>query len=337
MRISLIFVYLVVIAGSVVRMTGSGMGCPDWPKCFGYLIPPTEHSQLEWKPEHEYFKGQIIIVDSALVVAREDFRSTSNYESSHWEPYTKHDYAIFNPSHTWTEYINRLIGAATGVPVLLLFLASFTMIRKSWIFPVLGTATLFMLGFEAWLGKVVVDGNLIPNQITIHMMGAVVLIGLLVIYMAKLKKLDHSDLDVSPWLKRLLVVSAVLLFFQILLGTQVREEVDALSKITGEAGRAGWIEQLPMIFKIHRSYAISLVVLALILFWMNRKLIKSVWEIDLFVMTIAAEAVTGIVLTYMGMPKAMQPIHLLFSMIGFGAVLYAILRSRVSRATPAIR
>ena len=35
-KIALILVYLVIVAGALVRMTGSGMGCPDWPKCFGY-------------------------------------------------------------------------------------------------------------------------------------------------------------------------------------------------------------------------------------------------------------------------------------------------------------
>ena len=74
--LSVVLVYLVIAAGATVRMTGSGMGCPDWPKCFGYIIPPTDRSQLDWKKKHNYKKGEIIIVNESLYVAVNDFTST---------------------------------------------------------------------------------------------------------------------------------------------------------------------------------------------------------------------------------------------------------------------
>ena len=121
---SIIIVYLVIFAGAIVRMTGSGMGCPDWPKCFGYLIPPTERSQLDWKPNSSFNKNQIIIIEEELYYALEDFTSDKIIDLNNWGKYTKHNYAKFNAYHTWIEYINRLIGAIAGISVLLLFLYS---------------------------------------------------------------------------------------------------------------------------------------------------------------------------------------------------------------------
>ena len=123
-KISLVLVYLVIVAGAVVRMTGSGMGCPDWPKCFGYYIPPTEESQLQWQPQKEFEKGQVIIINDELQVADKDFKTTSSYTTKNWRPYTKHKYAIFNPWHTWIEFINRLFGALAGLATLVLAVLS---------------------------------------------------------------------------------------------------------------------------------------------------------------------------------------------------------------------
>lgn len=170
LNIAILLVFIVIIAGSVVRMTGSGMGCPDWPKCFGYYIPPTEASQLDWKPNHEYKKGQVIIYNEALRVVKQNFTSAAAYDTTNWEAYTKHDYAIFNPIHTWVEYINRLATVLFGIPILLLVACSLAFWKEKKAIFLLAFASLFSVGFEAWLGKIVVDTNLLPVKITLHVL-----------------------------------------------------------------------------------------------------------------------------------------------------------------------
>ena len=65
-KLSLLLVYLVIIAGAFVRMTGSGMGCPDWPKCFGFYVPPTEVSQILFKANNDYSKGKTTSIKKGI-------------------------------------------------------------------------------------------------------------------------------------------------------------------------------------------------------------------------------------------------------------------------------
>ena len=166
-KISLVLIYFVIVAGAIVRMTGSGMGCPDWPKCFGYYIPPTEGKQLLFEPNNNYEKGMMILLDhEAFLVAKKDFTSEDIFDAADWETYSKHDYVSYDPVHTWVEYINRLIGALSGIPILIFSVLSFWFWKKNKWIPIIAILTLLGMGFQAWLGKTVVDSNLAPYKIT---------------------------------------------------------------------------------------------------------------------------------------------------------------------------
>ncbi|MEL6812192.1 MAG: COX15/CtaA family protein, partial [Bacteroidota bacterium] len=175
-KVALILVYLVIIAGAMVRMTGSGMGCPDWPKCFGYYIPPTDASELEWDANRDFKKGQVIIVEESLKVAATDFTTGEVYSETNWKNYTKHDYAIFNVWHTWIEYINRLIGALSGLAILIMAFLSIKKwsVRKRITY--LSFLSVGLIGFQAWLGATVVYSVLAPVKITLHMVMALVIV-----------------------------------------------------------------------------------------------------------------------------------------------------------------
>ena len=123
-KLALLFTYLIVLAGGFVRMTGSGMGCPDWPKCFGLLIPPVSESQIKWSAGQEYTSNHMLIHNDTLWIAKKNFISTSSFDKNNWKPFEKHNYAKFNVFHTWAEYINRCIGAIAGLFVIALFFNS---------------------------------------------------------------------------------------------------------------------------------------------------------------------------------------------------------------------
>ena len=325
-KVALVLVYMVIVAGAVVRMTGSGMGCPDWPKCFGYYIPPTEASQLEFKTKHSYKEGTIIIKDEALFVASSDFTSTDSYNPSNWEAYTEHDYAIYNPTHTWVEYINRLIGALAGIPILIFTVISFWFWKQNKWITILSIFTVLGMGFQAWLGKTVVDSNLAPFKITIHMVMALFIVAaiLFVIYAAKT---TFKSQRFYPKFRNVMIVAMTLSFIQIILGTQVRQYVDEQIKEIGYLKEL-WLESPRLNFYIHRTFSIAVFLVNVWLFYLNRKLKLGYTKMNLVMLCVIAEISTGIAMYYFDFPFLSQPLHIVIASIMIGIQFYIYLESR---------
>jgi len=321
-KTSLILIYLVIIAGAIVRMTGSGMGCPDWPKCFGYLIPPTQESELLFTSFHDYSKGEMIILNSEnLYTATKDFKSNEFINLSNWSLYEKHDYVVYDPVHTWIEYINRLIGALAGIPILLFTLISIYYWKDYKYLTIISILTVIGMAFQAWLGKTVVDSNLAPYKITIHMLMALVIVGLILSLIVHTKKGDFVN---NRLFKNLIVFSIVLTLIQVVLGTQVREFVDEKVKSIGY-DKANWLTDVPIKFYIHRSFSVVVLLVNFYLFYLNKKIGLGFNKLSYVIALIGVEILTGILMYYFDFPVLSQPIHLVIATIIFGLQFYILL------------
>ncbi len=285
-------VFLVILAGGVVRMTQSGMGCPDWPKCFGMWIPPTDASQLP--------------ADFEKYLSKQDIDHT------------------FNAYHTWIEYINRLLGALLGVFILAYLIWT---IRKFWKrkkkMVVIAILLLIAVAIQGYLGKVVVDENLSVVKITIHMIGALVIAALPLI---NINWLSLSRLNVGPIIKHGTTVMIVFLLIQIILGTQVREEIDVISKALSYEKRELWIGELGNIFNVHRSFSWMVLLGAIGLYFRGRRINSYLPHIRNIVVVLFVIILLGIVMTYLNIPALAQPLHLLLASLLLMQLFYSRLK-----------
>ena len=323
-KITLVLIYLVIIAGATVRMTGSGMGCPDWPKCFGYYIPPTAESQLLWQPDNVYKKGQVIIVNEALFVAKRDFKTASQYDANNWAAYTKHDYAVFNAYHTWVEFINRLIGALAGLATLLMAFVSFRFWKERKIITILSWVAVFGMGFQGWLGATVVYSVLAPVKVTLHMVMALAIVAL-ILHIVHLTGEKEVRFKSSTVFKRFLLLAFSFTVIQIVLGTQVRQFVDEQVKVLGDHTAGMWLRDAPVQFYIHRSFSIVVLALNGFLFLYSRKRQLGYVKMNYVMVLLMIEILTGIAMNYADFPFGSQAIHLILASILFGIQYYLIL------------
>ena len=327
-KISLISVYLIFLAGSVVRMTGSGMGCPDWPKCFGYYIPPTSEEQITWQPNTDYEKGMIIVKNETLFVAENDIKTAKEFNSSNWIKYTKHSYAKFNKLHTWTEYINRLSSALAGIPFLFLIFVSTKFWRKNKLITLLSFGAFFLMIFEAWLGKTVVDTNLKPTIITIHMVAGLVIVTLLLWLLFIVSNSKKTIYKYNSLFSKLVIISAVFSLIQIAMGTQVRQFIDEQVKLFGFENKQYSLMNANFKFYFHRSFTIAIILINIGIFYLNQIKNLGYKLVNWIIFLISLETITGILMYYAEFPLGTQAIHLLSGAILFGLQFYLWLQSR---------
>lgn len=295
--------YFLIFLGGLVRVSGAGMGCPDWPKCYGLWIPPTDVSQLP----------------------------------------SAYDPAAFNPVLTWIEYINRLFGVLTGFFILATLAVAVKNFRKhpQVLYP--SIAAFVLVAFQGWLGKVVVKTDLNPFIVTLHLVLALIIVSILIYitqqaYFLENPKAESASLYPSQS-SRLAAALWGLGMLQLAFGTQVREKLEWISRAFPLMSEADWVEKIGNIGHLHGAVGIALTATTWVIgYSILRKsenaspfVVKAVFA----VMGLSlAEVVVGLSLVFIGVPAVMQIFHQWTASlyIGLTFALYSALRFGEQRA-----
>ena len=295
---TILAVYFVILVGGIVRASGAGMGCPDWPTCFGRWIPPNYHE----------------------IYAKRGYQNTD-----------------FNPIKTWTEYTNRLIGVTTGFCILLTAWSSRIYLKSDRTIFYLALSVLFLVGFQGWLGSAVVASNLKPLMITLHMLLALTIVALLIYAIARSQKEFIAQIDSHLIPTRVLTVVKIAIgmtLIQIAMGTQVRETVDFIAHKHNYIEREYWRDSFPLLFYVHRSFSSIILFTNIWIAWQIHKtaansilLIKQAYSL---VFIIIAAISAGVALDRLGVPPVAQPIHLLLANLIFGVQFFLYISLKYS-------
>ena len=293
-------IYTLIMVGGIVRATGAGMGCPDWPTCFGQWVPPTHESQL---PE--------------------------NYQ----QIYADRGYAetSFNVRKTWTEYLNRLLGVFTGFTILLTLLFSLPFRRSEPRVLWYSFAGFILVGVQGWLGARVVASNLMVGMITIHMLLAQVIVGIVIAALVRSGRRSYESINVEGMPRLfypLMLVAMGAGLLQLVMGTQVREAMDLIARSHDHGNRHLWVDNLPLVFALHKYYSVPLVALNAwlayaVLTHSNSALLRRLC-IALVGFLIGAIAI-GMSMDRLHVPIFSQPVHLWLASLIFGSQLAILL------------
>lgn len=296
LKVTILAVGLLILVGGIVRATGSGLGCPDWPKCFGQWVPPTDVSELPLD-----YKSKFKVAGKEI--------------------------ADFDAFKTWTEYLNRLLGALIGLFIFATALLS-KPFKKECASVFWGSWGAFLLvGFQGWIGSIVVKTDLAGYMITVHMFLALCLVYLL-FWLYRTAQENVFQHGTSQWgelwsTKSLILILFIFSLIQVMIGTQVREAINHVVELYPELSRGLWVERSGTTFLIHRSFSIFIVLA-------QTGLCLKLWRLQFFkdakiqASFLALTLLSGLGLAYLGFPKSLQPLHLVFA-LGLNALHFDLL------------
>ena len=288
--------YFLILVGGLVRASGAGLGCPDWPRCFGGWVPPMSAADLP----------------------------------------PQFDPSQFNPTLMWTEYLNRLLGMAVGFLILATAVSAWRHHRRDPRIAWMTIAALLLTGFQGWLGGRVVAHELAAWIVTVHMIVALVIVQMLLYVTVRAfppshlgtRALEHPSTPAPQHLSTFVIALIVVTLIQIAIGTQVRGGVDAA--LDAGVARNAALATVGTLDVLHRDAAfVTLLGAILLCFWLvmgrgNGLLIRWSWAV---LGLAVGQVALGVVMAYVSLLPGAQVLHLTVASLLLGAETVLLLLS----------
>lgn len=324
--IGLISIFLVMMAGSIVRITDSGMGCPDWPKCFGKIIPPTSVNQLPNNYKEMFSEKRERKLDKFIRILN-GVGLTSQAEKLEINKGNILIEQTFNARNTWIEYINRLFGFLCGNVILFTFIWVLLKYRKRKLVILSGINLVFLI-LQAWFGSIVVATSLVPWTITVHMFLAILIVALQLYLIRLCSPIHRKNILVKSWVYWLIFFTFIVTFFQLFLGTQVREDIDLM----GKSGimQANWNDNFSLVYFIHRSFSWLVLILIAGIYWYNQKHDK-IRLINWTFYFLTIELILGVALGDFSVPELVRTFHLMLATFLISTLILSIYRMKITK------
>jgi cytochrome c oxidase assembly protein subunit 15 len=298
--------FVLIMIGGIVRASDSGLGCPDWPQCFGRPYPPLTESQV---PDH---------IDAGQF----DFQAA------------------------WIEYVNRLVGVLIGFLILGTMYHALKTHRRvpRVLYPTIAAFVLVL--FQGWLGGEVVESELNPLHITAHLVLALLIVNLLLYATVSAffpETRPYANLPRQRrTLGRLALLVLVLVLVQVGFGAGLRGELEIVEDESPTLARGEWIEEAGWVDPVHRSFSwLVLAGVVGLVYYTHRRMQEQhhliQWAARAAGGLVIVQILAGIGLAYGPLPPILQVTHLVGASLLVGALMALyLLASRIPTETSSL-